>query len=186
MPIFRVKSVKIYTGQKKITWIDSWRSWQISGMLVSSPKINHMLTSSYKECSGLLPIGCLSSLFRTAVVHWHVYILTNLLFKHFPVDVCVYWSNTSIWNIHGAKWAMFFAHHLLDWCAHFIFTISEKHFSISPLHQDLSASEYAGALSCCLMIWRTICNVFCTWSHCIIAISERQFLSYHSTPRVVC
>ena len=32
MPIFRVKSVKIYTGQKKFTRIYSWRSWQISGM----------------------------------------------------------------------------------------------------------------------------------------------------------
>ena len=32
LPIFRVKSVKIYTGQKKFTRIYSWRSWQISGM----------------------------------------------------------------------------------------------------------------------------------------------------------
>jgi len=33
LPIFCVKSVKIYTGQKKITRIYSWRSWQISGMV---------------------------------------------------------------------------------------------------------------------------------------------------------
>ena len=32
MPIFRVKCVKIYTGQKKFTRIYSWRPWQISGM----------------------------------------------------------------------------------------------------------------------------------------------------------
>ena len=32
LPIFRVKSVKIYTGQKKITREFSWLSWQISGM----------------------------------------------------------------------------------------------------------------------------------------------------------
>ena len=32
LPIFRVKSVKIYTGKKKFTRIYSWRSWQISGM----------------------------------------------------------------------------------------------------------------------------------------------------------
>ena len=32
LPIFRVKSVKIYTGQKNFTRIYSWRSWQISGM----------------------------------------------------------------------------------------------------------------------------------------------------------
>ena len=31
LPIFRVKSVKIYTGQKKFTRACSWRSWQISG-----------------------------------------------------------------------------------------------------------------------------------------------------------
>ena len=34
MPIFRVKSVKIYTGQKKFTRTCSWGSWQISGMLL--------------------------------------------------------------------------------------------------------------------------------------------------------
>ena len=32
LPIFRVKSVKIYTSQTKFTWIYSWRSWQIWGM----------------------------------------------------------------------------------------------------------------------------------------------------------
>ena len=32
LPIFRVKSVKIYTGQKNFTRIYSWRLWQISGM----------------------------------------------------------------------------------------------------------------------------------------------------------
>ena len=34
MPIFRVKSVKIYTGQKKFIRIYSWRSWQIWGMTI--------------------------------------------------------------------------------------------------------------------------------------------------------
>ena len=32
MPIFRVKSVKIYTSQKKFTRIYPWDPWQISGM----------------------------------------------------------------------------------------------------------------------------------------------------------
>ena len=32
LTIFRVKSVKIYTGQKKFTRTCSWGSWQISGM----------------------------------------------------------------------------------------------------------------------------------------------------------
>ena len=34
MPIFRVKSVKIYTGQKKFTRTCPWRPWQIWGMRV--------------------------------------------------------------------------------------------------------------------------------------------------------
>ena len=33
MPIFRVKSVKIYTGQKKFTRIYLWDPWQIRGMI---------------------------------------------------------------------------------------------------------------------------------------------------------
>ena len=32
MPIFRVKSVKIYTGQKKFTRVYPWNPWQIRGM----------------------------------------------------------------------------------------------------------------------------------------------------------
>ena len=33
---FRVRSVKIYTSQKKFTWTSSVRPWQISGMVLSS------------------------------------------------------------------------------------------------------------------------------------------------------
>ena len=40
MPIFRVKSVKIYTGQKKFTRICSWDSWQISGMIKLNIKVS--------------------------------------------------------------------------------------------------------------------------------------------------
>ena len=36
MPIFRVKSVKIYTGQKNLHWRRQWRQWQLSGMVVWS------------------------------------------------------------------------------------------------------------------------------------------------------
>ena len=32
MPIFRVKSVKIYTGQKNLHWRRRWRRWQLWGM----------------------------------------------------------------------------------------------------------------------------------------------------------
>ena len=34
MPIFRVKSVKIYTGQKNLHWRRQWRQWQLSGMQI--------------------------------------------------------------------------------------------------------------------------------------------------------
>ena len=40
MPIFRVKSVKIYTGQKKFTRVFPWRPWQISGMTGCSIQVN--------------------------------------------------------------------------------------------------------------------------------------------------
>ena len=33
MPIFRIKSVKIYTGQKKFTRVYPWDPWQIRGMV---------------------------------------------------------------------------------------------------------------------------------------------------------
>ena len=33
MPIFRVKSVKIYTSQKNLHWRRQWRQWQLSGMV---------------------------------------------------------------------------------------------------------------------------------------------------------
>ena len=34
LPIFRAKSVKIYTGQKKLHGRRPWRSWQIWGMII--------------------------------------------------------------------------------------------------------------------------------------------------------
>ena len=49
MPIFRVKSVKIYTGQKKFTPVYSWLSWQISGMGTGPTQwrtISSLVTSS--------------------------------------------------------------------------------------------------------------------------------------------
>ena len=36
MPIFRVKSVKIYTGQKNLHWRRQWRQWQLWGMQSST------------------------------------------------------------------------------------------------------------------------------------------------------
>ena len=52
MPIFRVKSVKIYTGQKKFTRIYSWRSWQIWGMQTSTLAIvDRSITNNLKTSS---------------------------------------------------------------------------------------------------------------------------------------
>ena len=64
MPIFRVKSVKIYTGQKKITQIYSWGSWQISGMFHSTPTatlktrrktVKIQINNSNKESMKIIP-----------------------------------------------------------------------------------------------------------------------------------
>ena len=58
MPIFCVKSVKIYTGQKKFTRTCSWGSWQISGMIMIQylDLCNmHATISSGKPWSGWWP-----------------------------------------------------------------------------------------------------------------------------------
>ncbi len=39
MPIFRFKSVKIYTGQKNLHWRRQWRQWQLWGMTWPKPNI---------------------------------------------------------------------------------------------------------------------------------------------------
>ena len=46
MPIFRVKSVKIYTGQKKFTQVYPWDPWQIWGMCIAYITILHTLKRS--------------------------------------------------------------------------------------------------------------------------------------------
>ena len=40
MPIFRVKSGKIYTGQKNLHWRRQWRQWQLSGMGQASSSLS--------------------------------------------------------------------------------------------------------------------------------------------------
>ena len=51
MPIFRVKSVKIYTGQKKSTRIYPWDPWQIWGMCGGWYYV-------WKRCVNANSIGC--------------------------------------------------------------------------------------------------------------------------------
>ena len=43
MPIFRVKSVKIYTGQKNLHWQRQWRQWQLWGMSLATYNLNQWL-----------------------------------------------------------------------------------------------------------------------------------------------
>ena len=56
LPIFRVKSVKIYTGQKKFTREFSWLSWQIWGMTEYKPlESQHpILTWEYTKVTSVL------------------------------------------------------------------------------------------------------------------------------------
>ena len=49
MPIFRIKSVKIYTGQKKFTRTPSARPWQIWGMQVSMNNVDGTLSVFFGE-----------------------------------------------------------------------------------------------------------------------------------------
>ena len=59
MPIFCVKSVKIYTDQKKFTQIYSWRSWQISGMDIKYT-LRYLPGRGVGESEGALDVWCLS------------------------------------------------------------------------------------------------------------------------------
>ena len=54
MPIFRVKSVKIYTGQKKFTRIYPWDPWQISGMVSSLSNVNIFYPTFPSQVVGFL------------------------------------------------------------------------------------------------------------------------------------
>ena len=60
MPIFRVKSVKIYTGQKNLHWRRQWRQWQLSGMCDLRSdlggKLHHYICTLF--FSGVQPREC--------------------------------------------------------------------------------------------------------------------------------
>ena len=71
MPIFCVKSVKIYTGQIKFTRVYLWLSWQISGML--------RLICHWHQCAvTATPIP------RLAVLY-HLISPAELSWVHFPM-----------------------------------------------------------------------------------------------------
>ena len=54
MPIFCIKSVKIYTGQKKLTRIYPWNPWQISGMVSSLSNVNIFYPTFPSQVVGFL------------------------------------------------------------------------------------------------------------------------------------
>ena len=54
MPIFCIKSVKIYTGQKKLTRIYPWDPWQISGMVSSLSNVNIFYPTFPSQVVGFL------------------------------------------------------------------------------------------------------------------------------------
>ena len=54
MPIFCIKSIKIYTGQKKLTRIYPWDPWQISGMVSSLSNVNIFYPTFPSQVVGFL------------------------------------------------------------------------------------------------------------------------------------
>ena len=68
LPIFCVKSVKIYTGQKKFTQIYSWRSWQISGMNRHRIWKKHFSEYTDNVMGGVLNVIYVS--FHKILRHW--------------------------------------------------------------------------------------------------------------------
>ena len=54
MPFFCVKSVKIYTGQKRFTRIYPWDPWQISGMVSSLSNVNIFYPTFPSQVVGFL------------------------------------------------------------------------------------------------------------------------------------
>ena len=98
MPIFRVKSVKLYTGQKKFTRTCSWGSWQISGM------------NSISVCN----LWTLADMIRKDIVNekYVDYSLSgrSLCKKNFLVFLCLIIKHALQWHI-----AKCFGFHV-PWC----------------------------------------------------------------------
>ena len=103
MPIFCVKSVKIYTGQKKFTWVYPWRPWQISGMVIhiTYPHQTHVYKCS---CVWQYTIVILSLIFtgiRAIYSNLTVQSTWNIMFKNW----CKYTHDltTMLPKIHNAS-----------------------------------------------------------------------------------
>ena len=74
LPIFRVKSVKIYTGQKKFTREFSWLSWQISGMSISWIRFHHFSSKTiWSLISNAKTQACVPLDSKIKLVWWYLY-----------------------------------------------------------------------------------------------------------------
>ena len=82
LTIFRVKSVKIYTGQKKFTRTCSWGSWQISGMWgMTIGGIKRICQPSHVYCI-IENVYCVikNVFFLMWYIYWHVFCIIKNVF----------------------------------------------------------------------------------------------------------
>ena len=92
MPIFRVKSVKIYTGQKNLHWRRQPRQWQLSGM----PNMRYL----YSSGTSLVP-------YLWAWFVWQPHLSTTCqggvaISEHWSYDVLIFFiHNLHVWNQSG-------------------------------------------------------------------------------------
>ena len=87
MPIFRVKSVKIYTGPKNLHWRRQWRQWQLSGMPVTRHFNNPTPTNKRSK-------DTFFSMINIAPSHYHLE--TNIPQLEWGSDCC--------WRCIAYKW----------------------------------------------------------------------------------
>ena len=109
MPIFRFKSVKIYTGQKNLHWRRQWRQWQLWGMCIRW----HTLAYS----------GILWHTLAYSGILWHTLAYSGILWHALAYSGII---NASLITADGAYdcpvgsiWPLFIlVHHHLLWCNH--------------------------------------------------------------------
>ena len=88
MPIFRVKSVKIYIGQKKFTRIYSLRSWQIWGMQLDKGFPNQL----WFECTTYIVVYL--SILLAYLYIWEYFLYICIL--EYTIYICIFDYTTYI------------------------------------------------------------------------------------------
>ena len=117
MPIFRVKSVKIYTGQKNLHWRRRPRRRQLSGMNHNNSTFlsGRLFWELFWEIEllrvlfwGLLCLSCfLEFLFWEELLFW---VLFLVLFFKSELFWVLFWVNLSLFWVIYLFWALFWAH----------------------------------------------------------------------------